>query len=235
MQSENVVAQARTRWRTARPSRGPSGRCRCDATRRAGGRCSSHEAGDARHGVEREHERVAEQHVRVVGHRRVAVDAGQDVARAVRRRERGDDEDGDEQEPRDPDAQEEPGAEHLPRLAVPPLERQAGVVHALDEHEVVDAHPLSIGIRGVFVEPVCSPVMGRRVRLGGAGRRLRSGPGAPRRGRRRGQALQEAHVRPVRGRALLRGSIATRIPTWDGVPIDVNVTLPAKRSKACRS
>ena len=77
--------------------------------------------------------------------------------------------------------------------------------------------------------------MGRRVRLGVLGAACAVALALPAAAGAAVKPFREAHVRPVRGRALLRGSIATRIPTWDGVPIDVNVTLPAKRSKACRS
>ena len=36
---------------------------------------------------------------------------------------------------------------------------------------------------------------------------------------------------PTEGVRFCEGSVATRVPTFDGVPLDVNVTLPAKRSK----
>ncbi|MBN1530728.1 MAG: acetylxylan esterase [Thermoleophilaceae bacterium] len=36
---------------------------------------------------------------------------------------------------------------------------------------------------------------------------------------------------PAEGVRFCEGSVANRIPTWDGVPLDVNVTLPAKRSR----
>ena len=36
---------------------------------------------------------------------------------------------------------------------------------------------------------------------------------------------------PAEGVRFCEGSIATRVATFDGVPLDVNVTLPAKRSK----
>ena len=36
---------------------------------------------------------------------------------------------------------------------------------------------------------------------------------------------------PSEGVRFCEGSVATRVQTWDGVPLDVNVTLPAKRSK----
>ena len=36
---------------------------------------------------------------------------------------------------------------------------------------------------------------------------------------------------PSEGVRFCEGSVATRVPTFDGVPLDVNVTLPAKRSK----
>ncbi len=37
---------------------------------------------------------------------------------------------------------------------------------------------------------------------------------------------------PTEGVRFCEGSIANRVPTWDGVPIDANVTLPATRSKS---
>jgi Acetyl xylan esterase (AXE1) len=36
---------------------------------------------------------------------------------------------------------------------------------------------------------------------------------------------------PAEGVRFCEGAVATRVPTFDGVPLDVNVTLPAKRSK----
>ena len=34
---------------------------------------------------------------------------------------------------------------------------------------------------------------------------------------------------PTEGVRFCEGSIATRVPSFDGVPLDVNVTLPAER------
>ena len=103
-------------------------------------------------------------------------------------------------------------------------------MHALDEHEVVDAHPLSIGIRAVFVEPLCSPVMGRRVRLGVLGAACAVALALPAAAGAAVKPFGKLTCVPSEGVRFCEGSIATRIPTWDGVPIDVNVTLPAKRS-----
>ena len=53
------------------------------------------------------------------------------------------------------------------------------------------------------------------------------------------QASAPAEVRPFgsiactpqEGVRFCPGSVATRVKTFDGVPLDVNVTLPAKRSR----
>ena len=75
----------------------------------------------------------------VVGEARDA-EAGQVDGRE--RRDRPDREQhrrGDDQRAADPDAQDRPG------VGVPALERSAGIAHALNQDQIVDAHPHCIG------------------------------------------------------------------------------------------
>jgi hypothetical protein len=83
--------------------------------------------------------------VQVVGDGGVDVVARNQVARLVRRRRGGHDVHGEQQPERDRDAEEEPRAEHTERLGVPAPQRLLGVIHALDEDEVVHAHQARIG------------------------------------------------------------------------------------------
>ena len=56
--------------------------------------------------------------------------------------------------------------------------------------------------------------------------RARRGPARP-----RSRRSASSPARPPRACASAKGSIANRVPTFDGVPIDANVTLPATRSR----
>ena len=116
-------------------------------------RAAGHEARDAGQRVQRQHQRVADQDVHVVAEGGVDVVARDQVPRLVRRGELRHRVDGEQQRHRDGDAEQAPWREDRDGRLVPAPERELRVVHALDEHEVVDAHPLRIGTRARQVEP----------------------------------------------------------------------------------
>ena len=87
-----------------------------------------------------------------------------------------------------------------------------------------------------------APGCGGECRLGCWVRRASLPPRSPsgrRAGRHgRGQAVRQADLRAHRGRALLPGPTPAACPSFDGVPLDVNVTLPrrsARRALPARS
>ena len=118
-------------------------------------RAARDEAGDAGHGVERQHERISKEHLRVVVEAGRLGVAGNHVSGGVGRGQLGHRVDGAEQPERDHQAQREPRSKHLERPAVPAPERQLGVMHPLDEDKLFDAHlPLrSAGRAASFSEP----------------------------------------------------------------------------------
>ncbi len=109
--------------------------------RRERERAAGHEARDAGHRVQGEHERVPVEHGQVVVERRLGVVARDQVARHVGRGQLRDHVDRAEQPAGDQEAEGRPRPQHPPRMLVPAPQGQLCVVHALDEHEFVDAHP----------------------------------------------------------------------------------------------
>ena len=154
----------------------------------------------------------------------------------------GDHVDGHQEEHGDAEAERQPRPQGRPRPLVPAGERESGVVHSLHEHEVVDAHGQGIGRRSAFVEQparrLCSRRMRRRVHalvMGAAcvaAGALLVLPGAAPAGLGRGHSRSASSTCvPTEGVRFCEGSIATRVATFDGVPLDVNVTLPATASR----
>ena len=104
-------------------------------------RAAGDEARDARHRVQGEHERVAEQDVSDGLHRRRHVDPRLDVVRRVGRREMRDDHDGRQQRGADREREPEPGAQRRPRARVPALQRATRIAQALDDDELGGHRP----------------------------------------------------------------------------------------------
>jgi poly(3-hydroxybutyrate) depolymerase len=103
----------------------------------------------------------------------------------------------------------------------------------LDEHEIVHAHGLGIGNRPRFREraailPRVRRVLARAVPAGCVLAALAAGPAAAQGDVR---PFGKLDCVPAEGVRFCEGTVATRVPSFDGVPLDVNVTLPAGASR----
>ena len=116
---------------------------------------AGHEARHARHRVKRQYERVPVQDVEVVGQAGTLGVARDHVRGGVRRRDLGHPVDREQQGDGDQRAERQPRPQRGQRIPVPPSQRQLRVVHALDEGEVVDAHPR--GDRQPRAHPLTGP------------------------------------------------------------------------------
>ena len=138
--SENAVAQI-TNVIARRPARSCT-RAHQSPWRLAssGQRGAGDEPGDAREGVQREHEAVAQQDLPDGAEALRLVDAREQQPARVGRGDGGDDPHGRQQRGGDRGAAQRPGADDGSRVAVPARERAARVVHSLDEGEVLCRH-----------------------------------------------------------------------------------------------